>query len=213
MGGRIQSCNCDWGGSSEPAEGHLDTTAYMVLFSRPCPSLLIASSSSMNHLPLELLHILSHSKHAFRLHEDMRATNDCEMAGKWWWIVFKFRTQFFTRGYFTKSLKLKSDWMESIREQQCSSVAGDLSIPWRSRLWRNHSFLWKSFDLHHSVLALAVCLGVEIPRLPLYLSPSIFLSCLPVAAEEKQSHSMTLPPPYSAVWMVCSSWLAVLVQS
>lgn len=67
-----------------------------------------------------------------------------------------------------KVAQTQSDWMDGIREQQCSSLAGDLSIRWRSRLWRNHSYLWKSFDFHHSVVALAGCLESKFQDCPVF---------------------------------------------
>lgn len=67
-----------------------------------------------------------------------------------------------------KVAQTQSDWMDGICEQQCSSLAGDLSIRWRSRLWRNHSYLWKSFDLRRSVVALAGCLESKFQDCPVF---------------------------------------------
>ena len=109
------------------------------------------------------------------------------------------------------------------------------SIGFRSGLWLGHSNTWICFDLNHSIVALAVCLGslscwkVKLrpslksfadsnrfsSKIVLYLAPSIFPSTqtsFPVPAEEKHPHSMMLPPPCFRVGMVCSGWCAVLVN-
>ena len=108
------------------------------------------------------------------------------------------------------------------------------SMGFRSGLWLGHSYTWIFFDLNHSIVALAVCLGslscwkVNLfpslksfaashrfsCRIALYLAPSILPSTLtsfPVPAEEKHPHSMRLPPPCFTVGMVCSGWWAVLL--
>ncbi len=106
------------------------------------------------------------------------------------------------------------------------------SIGFRFGLWLGYSNTL-CFDLNHSIVALAVCLGslscwkVNLrpslksfadsnrfsSRIALYLAPSIFPSTVtsfPVPAEEKLPHTMMLPPPHLTVGMVCSGWCTVL---
>ena len=107
------------------------------------------------------------------------------------------------------------------------------SIGFRSGFWLGHSNTWIYFELNHSIVALAVCLGLLScwkvnlrpslksfadsnmfsSKIALYLALSIFPSTLtsfPVPAEEKHPHNMMLPPCFTA-GMVCSGRCAVLV--
>ena len=107
------------------------------------------------------------------------------------------------------------------------------SIEFRSGLWLGSFKTLTCFDLNHSTVALAVCLGSLScwkmnlrpslksfadcirfsSRIALYLAPSLFPSILtsfPVPAVEKHSHGRILPPPCFTVGMVCSGGWTVL---
>ena len=156
--------------------------------------------------------------------------HNCKVEGKWYMVLHLHKKQ---KNVVCKSIQppesilcwttfrcndsCKSFWVSLYQRCTCKiaqALPEILKLIW-SGLWLGHSNTWICFDLNHSIVALAVCLGLlscwkvnlrpslkffadshRLSKLVLYLAPSLFPSTqtsFPVPAEEKHPHSMMLP--------------------